>query len=121
MHAIVRSIPRGNVLTYGQVAELAGIPGGARIAGAAMKISQGLPWHRVVGRAGARRGRIAILEPIGAALQRQRLQAEGVTVSDAGTLDLNRFGWICPEPNKPSSTLATPHSRSAAALKAKRR
>jgi methylated-DNA-protein-cysteine methyltransferase related protein len=98
MYAVVRRIPAGKVLTYGQLAELAGFPGGARVAGAAMKMSQGtLPWQRVLARAGARRGRIAIHDPVGAAMQRQRLEAEGVKISDAGTIDLVRFGWISPE------------------------
>jgi methylated-DNA-protein-cysteine methyltransferase related protein len=94
MHALVRRIPRGNVLTYGQLAELAGLPGGARVAGAAMKLSKGLPWQRVVGKASRGRARIAIHDPVGAALQRQRLEAEGVEISAAGTIDLGRFGWL---------------------------
>lgn len=94
MYAVVRKIPRGQVITYGQLAELAGSPGGARLAGAAMKASDGLPWQRVVARAGPRRGRIAIHDPIGAAVQRQRLAAEGVTVTAAGTIDLSRHGWL---------------------------
>lgn len=98
MYAVVRKIPRGKVVTYGQLAELAGAPGGARLAGAAMKASKGLPWQRVVARAGARRGRIGIYDPVGAALQRQRLAAEGVAVSDAGTIDLARHGWLGVEP-----------------------
>ena len=32
IHKVIRKIPRGAVATYGQVAELAGIPGGARVA-----------------------------------------------------------------------------------------
>ncbi len=98
MHAVVKKIPRGQVLTYGQLAELAGLPGGARIAGAAMKRSDGLPWQRVVGKAGPRRGRIAIHDPVGAAMQRQKLVAEGVAISDAGMIDLSRHGWIAMDP-----------------------
>jgi methylated-DNA-protein-cysteine methyltransferase-like protein len=98
MHAVVRKIPRGRVLTYGQLAELAGHPGGARVAGAAMKRSDGLPWQRVVGKAGPRRGRVAIHDPVGAAIQRQKLAAEGVEISSAGTIDLSRYGWIAAEP-----------------------
>lgn len=98
MHAVVRKIPRGRVLTYGQLAELGGLPGGARVAGAAMKRSEGLPWQRVVGKAGPRRGRIAIHDPVGASIQRQMLAAEGVPVSEAGTIDLGRYGWLEAEP-----------------------
>ena len=66
IYAVVRRIPVGQVATYGQVAELAGIPGGARVAGAAMKVSKPgdrLPWQRVIGKAGPNRGRIAIHDP----------------------------------------------------------
>src|SRR5262245_7071785 len=65
IYAVVREIPRGHVATYGQVAELAGIPGGARVAGAALKTSKPahrLPWQRVIGKAGKLRGRIAIYD-----------------------------------------------------------
>ena len=71
---VIRKIPRGRVATYGQVAELAGIPGGARIAAAALKTSKPsdrLPWQRVIGKAGKTRGRIAIHDPVGAAIQRR--------------------------------------------------
>ena len=76
IYAVVRRIPTGRVATYGQIAELAGIPGGARVAGAAMKVSKSggrLPWQRVIGKASRTRGRIAIHDPVGAAVQRQLL------------------------------------------------
>ena len=96
IHAVVRRIPRGKVATYAQVAELAGYPGGARVAGAAMKTStpaDRLPWQRVVGKRGAL-GVIAIHDPVGAAIQRGLLTDEGVTISDRGTIALARFGWL---------------------------
>src|SRR5512140_1138117 len=97
IYAVVRRIPTGQVATYGQVAELAGIPGGARVAGAAMKTSKPsdrLPWQRVIGKAGKNRGRIAIHDPVGAAVQRQLLDDEGVTITDAGLIALDRYGWL---------------------------
>src|ERR1044071_4667523 len=97
IYAVVRRIPTGQVATYGQVAELAGIPGGARVAGAALKVSKPtdrLPWQRVIGKAGTKRGRIAIHDPVGAAVQRQLLEAEGVTVGDSGLIKLDVFGWL---------------------------
>ncbi len=93
---VVRKIPRGKVATYGQVAELAGIPGGARVAGAAMRASKGLPWQRVLGKRGKNRAGVAILDPVGAAVQRRLLEAEGVEVTDRGLIDLVRFGWVPP-------------------------
>ncbi len=95
IYAVVRKIPRGAVATYGQVAELAGIPGGARVAGAAMKTSKPadrLPWQRVIGKAGRLRGRIAIHDPVGAAMQRELLAREGVEVGATGLVDLGAYG-----------------------------
>ena len=97
IYAVVRKIPRGTVATYGQVAELAGIPGGARVAGAAMKTSKPsdrLPWQRVIGKAGKLRGRIAIHDPVGAAIQRKLLEDEGITVGDTGLVALDVYGWL---------------------------
>jgi methylated-DNA-protein-cysteine methyltransferase-like protein len=116
IYAVVRRIPVGHVATYGQVAELAGIPGGGRVAGAAMKTSKPsdrLPWQRVIGKAGKTRGRIAIHDPVGAAVQRQLLTDEGVAVGDNGLVALDRFGWIpgqapstSPRRRRPSSPTA---------------
>lgn len=93
IRAVIRAIPRGRVSTYGEVAELAGIPGGARIAAAALKTSDGhLPWQRVIGKAGPARGRIAIRDPIGAAMQRALLEKERVTVDERGFVDLRVYG-----------------------------
>ncbi len=97
IRAVIRKIPRGRVATYGQVAELAGIPGGGRVAGAAMKTSKPsdrLPWQRVIGKAGPTRGRIAIHDPVGAAIQRELLEREGVEVGDRGLVALDDFGWL---------------------------
>ena len=92
IYKVVRKIPKGAVATYGQVAELAGIPGGARVAGAAMKTSSPadqLPWQRVIGKASKLRGRIAIHDPVGAAIQRNLLEQEGVLVGDTGLVALD--------------------------------
>ena len=97
IRAVVRRIPRGHVATYGQVAELAGIPGGGRVAGAAMKTStpaDRLPWQRVLGKAGRARARIAIHDPVGAAVQRGLLEDEGVEVGDSGLVRLDLHGWL---------------------------
>lgn len=97
IYAVVRRIPKGHVATYGQIAELAGIPGGARVAGAALKMCKPgdkLPWQRVIGKASANRGRIAIHNPVGAAVQRQLLAKEGVAIGDTGLVPLDRYGWL---------------------------
>ena len=97
IYKVIRKIPRGQVATYGQVAELAGIPGGARISASALKMSQPkdqLPWQRVIGKAGRLRGRIAIHDPVGAAVQRQLLEDEGITVGETGLVALDAYGWL---------------------------
>jgi methylated-DNA-protein-cysteine methyltransferase-like protein len=91
--AVVRTIPRGRVATYGEVAELAGFPRGARVAGYALRASKGtVPWQRVLGV--KRRGiaHVTIKDPIGAAMQRQLLEREGVKFMANGGVDLERYG-----------------------------
>ena len=105
LYVVIRNIPRGRVATYGQIAELAGIPGGARIAAASLKVSKPsdrLPWQRVIGKASKTRGRIAIHDPVGAAIQRQLLETEGVTIDDRGLVDLGAYGWL-PKPKRATS------------------
>lgn len=48
VEAVVRKIPRGQVLSYGQVAGLCGIPGGARAVVRALGTLTDLPWWRVI-------------------------------------------------------------------------
>jgi methylated-DNA-protein-cysteine methyltransferase related protein len=91
------------VATYGQVAELAGRPGAARAAGAALRASQGraLPWQRVVARKGGRLARVAILDPVGGATQRALLEAEGVEFTASGAIRLDLHGWLPTERGRP--------------------
>ncbi len=107
IYQVVRRIPRGRVLTYGQVAELAGMPGAARVVGAAMRGSSpalGLPWQRVVGKRGPGTGLVRIHDAMGAGMQRALLEAEGVAFTDAGSISLAEYGWIpatLPRPRHP--------------------
>jgi methylated-DNA-protein-cysteine methyltransferase-like protein len=97
IYEVVRRIPRGRVATYGQVAELAGMPGAARVAGAAMRASapeHGLPWQRVVGKKGRGMGKISILDPVGAGIQRSMLEQEGVELTAGGGIRLADYGWL---------------------------
>ena len=96
IRAVIKRIPRGRVATYGQVAELAGVPRGGRIAAAALKTSKPsdrLPWQRVIGKKGPTTGKIAIHDPVGAAMQRELLEREGVLVGDRGVVDLKIYAW----------------------------
>ena len=85
---VIAAIPRGTVATYGQVAELAGLPGGARQVGQTLsRLPAGtkLPWHRVINAA----GRISIADPV---RQQALLESEGVVFQD-GRVNLKRFRW----------------------------
>ena len=95
IYAVVRAIPRGKVATYGQVAELAGIPRGHRVAARALQVCpESLPWYRVVGKKDARRACINIQDPEHARLQRSRLEAEHVLLDEHGHIVLRDFGWL---------------------------
>jgi methylated-DNA-protein-cysteine methyltransferase-like protein len=94
VYALVRHIPPGKVLSYGRVAHLLGVPNGAREVGWALSsLKHGdpaVPWHRVVNA----KGRISIKgSPEGAAEQRARLEAEGITFDERGYLDIEQRLW----------------------------
>ena len=87
IYDIVRAIPSGAVMSYGQVGSLCGAV--ARTVGWAMSVApDGVPWHRVVGSDGYLR--IGRRSPELQQLQRDRLIAEGVDVS-GGFVDMQRF------------------------------
>ena len=51
IYETIRDIPEGSVASYGQIAEIAGIPRGARQVGWALRQlsdSQNVPWYRVI-------------------------------------------------------------------------
>jgi methylated-DNA-protein-cysteine methyltransferase-like protein len=99
-YAVVRAVPRGRVVTYGQVAELAGLPRRHRAVARALRLlppGTDVPWHRVVGKAGPTSARIAIRDEDSKNAQRTRLRDEGVRVSDADTISLVRHGWLPPD------------------------
>jgi methylated-DNA-protein-cysteine methyltransferase-like protein len=90
VYALVRRVPTGRVVTYGQVAAMLGLPRGARAVGWALRaLPEGqaarVPWHRVVG-AG---GRISPRSGPGPVIQRRRLRAENVAFL-GGCVDLER-------------------------------
>ena len=89
---VVEGIPRGHVLTYGEVARLAGMSRAARRVSLAMRRAprtRKLPWHRVVNA----QGRISFpADSSGHRQQRERLEREGV-VFVKGKIDLERHGY----------------------------
>ena len=104
-YRVVRRIPRGRVSTYGAVAAFAGRPRAARHVGYAMAALRGadhdVPWHRVLGARARGRAAVSILDPTGAALQRLRLEAEGIEFDARDCVALERFGWPGPRPRRP--------------------
>ena len=96
IYEVVCEVPYGQVVTYGQVALLAGLPGHARLAGYAMfnlpeELADRVPWHRVINS----QGRISYSESRRGNDHRQRelLEQEGVEFDSRGRIDLARFGW----------------------------
>jgi methylated-DNA-protein-cysteine methyltransferase-like protein len=90
---VARRIPRGRVISYGQLAELAGFPRAARQAGyamAALPSASRVPWQRVVNA----RGEISPRrDPGGEWVQRVLLEREGIEFDANGRIDLRRYGW----------------------------
>ena len=89
---VVDAIPPGQVATYGQVAKLAGLAGGARRVGRVLGRApdrNALAWHRVV----KANGSIALPEGSnGRKEQIKRLEAEGVIVEE-GQINMRSFQW----------------------------
>ncbi|MFC4100658.1 MGMT family protein [Paenibacillus xanthanilyticus] len=87
---IIKRIPEGRVMTYGQVAASAGSPRGARqvvrILHTQTKAHR-LPWHRVVNS----KGEIALQEDEGRMKQMMYLESEGVEVDADGRIDLAKY------------------------------
>ncbi|HEU5181187.1 MAG TPA: MGMT family protein [Candidatus Polarisedimenticolia bacterium] len=92
VYAAARRIPRGRVMTYGQIATLLGSRLSPRAVGWAMHgCPRGVPWHRVVNASGGcSTERLSHLPP---GLQRALLAAEGVIFRKNGTLDLADYRW----------------------------
>jgi len=92
---IIRDIPAGKVMTYGQVAAAAGNPRGARQVVRvlhSMSAKYELPWHRIINAQGGISTPSDREEKGG--LQRELLEAEGVEFMDNGKLDLHAYRWF---------------------------
>ena len=92
IYEVVKSIPKGRVATYGQVAYLAGNYRWARVVGYALHANPDqttIPCHRVVNR----EGKVAAAFVFGGAdVQRNLLESEGICFEADGTIDLDKFG-----------------------------
>ncbi|MFN2532321.1 MAG: MGMT family protein [Pyrinomonadaceae bacterium] len=89
---LVRRIPPGRVMTYGQIAELLGAAYTARTIGFAMHGSDDrTPWHRVINAQGkCSTGRVVLPHD----KQQRLLENEGIVFDKSGRCDLQRYLWI---------------------------
>lgn len=89
---VILDVPEGRVASYGQVAEIAGFPRGARQVAYALRHAPRelqLPWYRIItasGKIAFAKGSAAFDE------QRRRLAIENVPVT-GGRVDMRRYRW----------------------------
>jgi methylated-DNA-protein-cysteine methyltransferase-like protein len=94
--SIVRAIPRGRVMTYGQIAEILGEGYTPRTVGFVMHSSNDkTPWHRVINAQGGCSTRGIVLPHD---KQQRMLEAEGVSFDQRGQCELQKYLWIPAEP-----------------------
>jgi methylated-DNA-protein-cysteine methyltransferase-like protein len=90
VEAVVAQIPRGRVMTYGQLAALCGNARAARIVGGIAHFGDpDLPWQRVVNKQGG----LAAGYPGGRAGHAEHLRAEGVAVDADMKVDVQTLLW----------------------------
>lgn len=94
IYQIVRQIPAGQVATYGQIAELANLPGQARLVGYALyRVDHDvdIPWHRVINA----KGEVSESPRRYGSDHRQRalLEQEGIQFSPNGKVQLRIYRW----------------------------
>jgi methylated-DNA-protein-cysteine methyltransferase-like protein len=97
VYRLVRRVPRGKVVTYGQVAAILGQPRAARAVGMALGALSGplldtVPWQRVI----AATGRCSHRDGFWASVQRDLLEREGVPFDRHGYVDLRVTRWAGP-------------------------
>ena len=93
VYELVKSIPEGKVVTYGQIAESLGNKHLARVVGNILHNNPdpaNIPCHRVVNA----KGEVAAHYAFGGAdAQRARLEAEGIVFDENKRIDLEKYGW----------------------------
>jgi len=100
---IVRMIPRGHVMTYGQIAEILGEGYTPRTVGFVMhSANDKTPWHRVINAQGGCSTRGLVLPHD---KQQRMLEAEGVNFNERGRCELQQYLWI---PTAPKAGGKTP-------------
>lgn len=100
VYRLVRRIPRGSVMTYGQIATILGAPRAARAVGYAMRAAgrhDDVPWQRVINHRGRISARTEVERPL---IQKMLLEAEGVKFDETERCDLKRYRWEPKDPEK---------------------
>lgn len=99
VYEIVAQIPRGRVMTYGQVAAYAGAAWAAWEVGQIAHTGPGnLPWQRVVNKSGG----VASGYPGGFEGHKQALEAESIEVDSEYKINIKELLWNPPNPNQNS-------------------
>ncbi len=97
VYAVIRLIPKGKVTSYGRIAMMLDAPRGSRAVGYALRALKHkrndsdyveIPWQRVVNA----QGEIS-LAGIAKQFQAELLEEEGVTISEKGRIDLQKYLW----------------------------
>jgi len=110
VYEIVRQIPAGRVMTYGQIAAILLPPAGVdpatyaqlspRWVGTAMaQCPDDVPWQRVINS----QGKVSPRPGFGPTVQRKLLEQEGVVFDEHERVDLKRYGWRPREPDEPDA------------------
>lgn len=90
VEAVVSTIPKGKIMTYGQIATICGNPRSARIVGGIAHFGNpDLPWQRVV----MKDGGLARGFPGGLDGHRRALEEDGITVMDDYKVDVEKLLW----------------------------
>jgi methylated-DNA-protein-cysteine methyltransferase related protein len=90
---VIKSIPPGKVMTYGQIAGLAGSPRGARQVVRilhSMSKKHRLPWHRVINA----KGEIGFSDEESLEVQKLSLESEGIEFFGYRRIDLDKYRYI---------------------------
>ena len=92
---IIKRIPKGKVLTYGQVATLAGVPRAARIVGGILfnnGLGKEVPWQRVINS----QGKLSTYRVGLGHVQKSLLEEEGLCFNSVGAINLDDYQWWPP-------------------------
>jgi methylated-DNA-protein-cysteine methyltransferase related protein len=92
VYEIVRQIPCGRVMTYGQIANLLSKNYTARTVGFVMHAAEteNVPWQRVINSKGSC-STVKLLVPFN--VQQSLLEAEGIKFNASGCCDLKIYRW----------------------------